>query len=246
MADRFLSPASRPWRLFLLESRSQLRRLALLLACATPLLLLWLLSESAMLSFPTGFFDRQFTALLLFAGLIQVHYNFSAAQSAFDAAQYLMLPVSLPAKYAVRLVWVLVLTPAVTAAFFVAWVPVSQQLCLWLVQAQQHDGLAPNWAAVLTVYVLSMALVIPGALFFRNGGVIRSVIIYAVLYLLLSLLISISGIQPAVVSRFDNIGAGLEWYARLHPLPFHVVALLVVSPLFIVSGYYLFRDKRLL
>ncbi len=235
------------WILFREEARANGSRLAFILAMAAPFLLLWTLSANALLAFNEYFYLVQLAALLALTGLIQTVQLFSLNTGRFNAMQYLLLPVSVQAKFFIRVLWILVLSPGIAIGLFLLWVPFVQQLSLWLVHAQNFpmrpfDGLWV-WRLYL-VYLMIIPLLIPGVLIWRLGA-LKSLLVYMALYVVLSLLISLFGMQPQDVPPWNNLGMGVWWFAVLNPKALFLSMLLFVVPFFLASAYLLFRDKQI-
>lgn len=238
---------SKFWILFREEARVNGSRLVFLLAMAAPFVLLWTLSANALLAFKEHFYLLQLGVVLIGTGLIQTEQLFSLKTGRFNTMQYLLLPVSVQAKFFTRLLWILVWSPAITIGLFLLWVPLAQQLSLWLVHAQNfplRPFVGPRIGQVYLVYLMIIPLFIPGVLIWRGLGVLKSLLFYMVLYIVLSLLISLLGMQPQNVPAWNNLGMGVWWFAVLNRKALFLSVLLFVVPLFLTSAYLLFRDKQ--
>ncbi len=239
---------SRLWFFLREETLQHLAFLGRILFIAAPLIFFWALSFNALLYTEPDFYRFQLGALLFIAGLIQAEKLFSFGNRRFEELQYRMLPVSPAVKYLARLGWVLVLGPWIIIGLFLLWTPVCQQLSLWIFQAQNYPLRPFHGFRILQVYVMYVAvlpLFIPGALIWRNLGTIRSLLFFSALFVVATILRSFFGLEPRTESLWINLGLGVWELAAFQGQPLFLALAFAVAALFLVSGYYLFRDKEI-
>ena len=217
-------PSSRFRLLLLVESRAFSRRLARILALTAPLLLLWTLLANALMWVSPHFYLLQLGALWLLTGTLQLGSFFPQGALGFADMQYLLLPVSPLSKYLVRIAWLLLLS----AANF-PFLPL------------EGSFLAGAWLQ----YAACMALCIPGVLFFRRARLAATLLLYAFLFGLLSLGAVLAGAQPEGGTPLSLIPEGLTWFMASFPIGSALLVGAGVLPLFLMSGYFLFRNKQL-
>lgn len=241
-------PSSRFRLLLLVESRAFSRRLARILALTAPLLLLWTLLANALMWVSPHFYLLQLGALWLLTGTLQLGSFFPQGALGFADMQYLLLPVSPLSKYLVRIAWLLLLSPLMCLLFFVAWAPFCQWLSLLLLSAANFPFLPLEGsflAGAWLQYAACMALCIPGVLFFRRARLAATLLLYAFLFGLLSLGAVLAGAQPEGGTPLSLIPEGLAWFMASFPIGSALLVGAGVLPLFLMSGYFLFRNKQL-